>query len=66
MECLSRSLEREPPGGALDLGVAFSRAQRCLYSENLTQGPDPKSLYAHLVLSFTLAGNPNLALCGPE
>lgn len=66
VDCLSRAIEGEPSGSEIPVGDAFSKAQRCLYSERATLGPDAQSLYGHLVLSFTLAGNPNIPLCGPE
>jgi hypothetical protein len=65
VDCLSRTVEDGPPGSEIPVGAAFSKAQRCLYNESTTQGGPPQSLRGHLVLSFTLAGNPNIPLCGP-
>ena len=66
VDCLSRAVEDGPPGSEIPVGTAFSKAQRCLYNEGTTEGGQPQSLHGHLVLSFTLAGNPNIPLCGPE
>lgn len=66
VECLSSAVESEALGSEIPVGAAFSKALRCLYNESATSGPDAPSLHAHLVLSFTLAGNPNIELCGPE
>lgn len=66
LTCLSRTLERAPPGSDLEVGIAFSRAQRCLFNEHQTEEATPRSLYAHHVLSFTLVGNSEVKLCGPQ
>jgi hypothetical protein len=62
--CLANIIDEA--GGEIAIGTAFRHALRCLHEISREQAGRTESLYGPSVLSFTLAGNPNIALCTGE